>query len=290
MGQVAGGSGVQAQGLADLARLQAEYVVKTLGAKKKLTAEEIKALKAARLKLAIDKANLALNKGNEVFDMDKIQNAAALQNQAELLARSTTDTQRLQIANDTARLNIKKSISDLEDAIAAKNVKLADIKSILEGLKPAELIDQKNLDEALRKIKEMMDLLAQANTASKAKVPTSGSMGSGIPAGDFIAPISTAGGSIGAILEYADAATERANAFALLQEQQNYADYLGLIDYQRTVGDMGGYSPNMNRGGSGGGSGNTIIVNTGVGDPNAIAEAIDNVLREARDRGTLTIA
>jgi hypothetical protein len=25
-----------------------------------------------------------------------------------------------------------------------------------------------------------------------------------------------------------------------------------------------------------------------VGDPNAIAEAIDNVLREARDRGTLT--
>jgi hypothetical protein len=312
-GQIPAGSGIDAQGLADLARLQSIYAIKTLDAKRKLTAEEKKALAAAKLKLAIDKANLALGKGEEVFDIEKIQNAAALQNQAELLAKSTTDTQRLQIANDTARLNIKKSISDLEDAIAAKdeaaivaatnklnadlkilgaltgqNVKLADIKSILEGLKPAELIDQKNLDEALRKIKEMMDLLAQANTASKAKVPTSGSMGSGIPAGDFIAPISTVGGSIGAILEYADAATERANAFALLQEQQNYADYLGLIDYQRTVGDMGGYSPNMNRGGSGGGSGNTIIVNTGVGDPNAIAEAIDNVLREARDRGTLT--
>jgi hypothetical protein len=308
-------AGIEAQGLADLARLQAEYVVKTLEAKKKLTATEIAALKAARLKLAIDKAQLALNKGNDVFDMDKIQNAAALKNQAEQLAKSTTDTQRLQIANDIARLNVKQSISNLEDAIAAKDeaaivkateklnadlkilgaltnqdLKLKDIKSILEGLKPAELIDQKNLDEALRKIKEMMDLLAQANTASKAKVPTSGSMGSGIPAGDFVAPISTAGGSIGAILEYADAATERANAFALLQEQQNYADYLGLIDYQRTVGDLGGYSPTMNRGGSGGGSGNTIIVNTGVGDPNAIAEAIDNVLREARDRGTLTIA
>jgi hypothetical protein len=308
-------AGIEAQGLADLARLQSEYVIKTLSAKTKLTALEAKALKDAKLKLAIDKATLALNKGNDVFDMDKIQNAAALKNQAEQLAKSTTDTQRLQIANDVARLNVKQSISNLEDAIAAKdeaaivaatnklnadlkilgaltgqNVKLADIKSILEGLKPAELIDQKNLDEALRKIKEMMDLLAQANTASKAKVPTSGSMGSGIPAGDFIAPISTVGGSIGAILEYADAATERANAFALLQEQQNYADYLGLIDYQRTVGDMGGYSPNMNRGGSGGGSGNTIIVNTGVGDPNAIAEAIDNVLREAQQRGTLTIA
>ena len=94
--------------------------------------------------------------------------------------------------------------------------------------------------------------------------------------------------STSALIEASEAIQERANAFALLQEQQNYADFLGLIDYQRTVGDLGGYSPSMNRGGSGGGSGNTIIVNTGVGDPNAIAEAIDNVLREARDRGTLT--
>jgi hypothetical protein len=31
-----------------------------------------------------------------------------------------------------------------------------------------------------------------------------------------------------------------------------------------------------------------ITVQTGVGDPNAIAEAIDNVLREAQQRGTLT--
>jgi hypothetical protein len=31
-----------------------------------------------------------------------------------------------------------------------------------------------------------------------------------------------------------------------------------------------------------------LTVNTGVGDPNAIAEAIDELLRQARDRGTLT--
>jgi hypothetical protein len=31
-----------------------------------------------------------------------------------------------------------------------------------------------------------------------------------------------------------------------------------------------------------------ISIQTGVGDPNAIAEAIDNVLREAQQRGTLT--
>ena len=183
MGQVAGGSGVQAQGLADLARLQAAYVVKTLGAKKKLTAEEIKALKAAKLKLAIDKANLALNKGEEVFDMDKIQVAAALTNQAEQLGKANSATQALQIANDTARLNLKKSISDLEDAMASKdeaaitaatkrlnedlkifgalsnqNVKLSDIKGILESLKPTDLINLANLDAAIAKMLELIKL------------------------------------------------------------------------------------------------------------------------------------
>ena len=312
MGKVAAGSGIDAQGLAHLAELQSRYAIETLAAKKKLTAEEQKALKAAKLKAAIDKANLALNKGQEVFDMDKIQNAAALQNQAELLARSTTDTQRLQIANDTARLNIKKSISDLEDAIAAKdeaaitaatkrlnedlkifsalsgqNVKLQDIKSILEGLKPKDLIDLDNLDAALAKIREMLNLLSKANTESKAKIPTSGSLGSGIPAGDFIAPITTAGGSIEAILEYADAASARANAFADLLDMQNAQDLRDLIAYQSSVGDFGGYSPYMNRGGSGGGTGGTnITVNTGVGDPETIARAVEDVIRQSYQRGT----
>jgi hypothetical protein len=280
-----------------------------------LTAEEKKRLSAAKLKLALEKANLALLKGEEVFDMDKIQIAAALTSQAEALGKATTSSQMLQVANDTARLNVKRSILALEDAIASKdeaaiiaataklnadlkvlsvlsgqNIKMQDIKSILDSLKPKDLINQANLDEALRKILEMLGLLAQANTQATAKIPTSGSLGSGIPAGDYIAPIDTTGGSIAAILEYADAASARANAFADLLDIQNAADALALIEFQRSVGDLGGYSPSMNTGRGYGSSsgGNTIIVNTGVGDPNAIAEAIDNVLREARDRGTLT--
>jgi len=247
--------------------------------------------------------------------MDKIQIAAALTSQAEQLSKATSQSQILQIANDVARLNVKRSILALEDAIAAKdeqaiiaatnklnadlkvlsvlsgqNIKMQDIKSILDSLKPKDLINQANLDEALRKIREMLGLLAQANTQATAKIPTSGSLGSGIPAGDYIAPIDTTGGSIAAILEYADAASARANAFADLLDIQNAADALALIEFQRSVGDLGGYSPSMNTGRGYGSSsgGNTIIVNTGVGDPNAIAEAIDNVLREARDRGTLT--
>ena len=303
-----GGYGITAQGLAHLAELQAKYAAATLATKKKLTAEEIKALKAAKLKAAIEKANLALGKANDVFDMDKIQSAAALQNQTEQLAKSTTDTQRLQIANDMARLNVKQSISNLEDAIAAKDeaaivaatkklnedmkilgtltgqkVTLTDIESILKGLEPADLINQDNLDLALAKIREMLDLLAKANTASKAKIPTSGSLGSGIPAGDFIAPISTAGGSIGAILEYADAASARANAFADLLDMQNASDLRDLIAYQYSVGDFGGYSPNMNSGGS-----KTPIVNVyanTIANPDELINLIQNSIIKLNSRG-----
>jgi len=114
---------------------------------------------AKKLQSVIDKANLALGKGTDVFDLDKIQIAAALTNQAEALGKATSAAQVLQIANDTARLNVKRSINDLEDAIASKdekaiinataklnadlksldaltgqNTKLADIKSILTAL------------------------------------------------------------------------------------------------------------------------------------------------------------
>ncbi len=246
--------------------------------------------------------------------VNKIQIAAALTSQAEALGKATSSAQRLQVANDVARLNVKRSILELEDAIASKDeaaiiaatnklntdlkslsaltgqsVKLSDIKSILDSLKPVDLISQKNLDDALSKIREMLALLAAATGQSKAAIPASSSLGSGIPVGDYIAPVSmpdALAASTESLLEYADAANARANAFADLLDMQNYADFLSLIDYQKSVGDLGGYSPNMNSG-AGYGSGNTIIVNTGVGDPNAIAEAIDQVLVNAAQRGTL---
>jgi hypothetical protein len=307
------GSGISAQGLTDLARLQSQYTVKTLAAKKKLTTEELKALKAAKLKFALDKANLALLKGEEVFDMDKIQIAAALTNQAEQLGRATSSAQVLQIANDVARLNVKRSILALEDAIASKdeaaiiaataklnadlkvlstlgmqNVKLLDIKSILDTLKPADLINQKNLDDALAKIKEMIDLLNKAQGQSTSKIPTSASLGTGIPANDFIAPISkelAAQASIAAILEYADAASARANAFADLLDLDTAAKTAELgTQFPAATGggfDVGRFRMKEN-------ADIQITVNTGIGDPNAIAEAVDQVLREAQQRGTLT--
>jgi hypothetical protein len=291
---------------------------------KEQAAAQAKILKDKRLGAAIDKANLALNKGSEVFDMDKIQIAAALTSQAQQLGNATSAAQVLQIANDTARLNVKRSILALEDAIAAKdeaaiiaataklnadlkvlgtlgmqNVKLQDIKSILESLKPKDLINIANLENALRLLRE----INLASTGST-KIPTSASLGSGIPAGDYIAPISTVGGSIEAILEYADAAAARANAFADLLDLENasassqMASTIDLESIARSSllqGLAGG------AGVSGAVSGSryaaqaanayNITNNFGVvGDPNAAAEVIENVLRQARDRGTLTIA
>jgi hypothetical protein len=129
----------------------------------------------------------------------------------------------------------------------------------------------------------MLELLAKANTASTAKIPTSGSLGSGIPAGDFIAPISTAGGSIGAILEYADAASARANAFADLLDMQNAADLKDLIAYQYSVGDFGGYSPTMNSGGSKAPVVN-VYANT-IANPDELTNLIQNSLIALNKRG-----
>ena len=285
---------------------------------KEQAAAQAKILKDKKLQAAIDKANLALNKGSELFDMDKIQIAAALTNQAEQLGKATSSAQVLQIANDIARLNVKKSILALEDAIASKdeaaiiaatnklnadlkilgtlgqqNVKLLDIKSILDSLLPKDLINISNLEQALR-------LLAQIDLLSKAKVPTSASLGSGIPAGDYIAPISTTGGSIEAIIEYADAAAARANAFADLLDMENASaagSMASSIDLETIARSslLQGLSGGAGVAGAVSGSryaaqaanAYNITIQTGIGDPNAIAEAIDQVLADAVSRGTL---
>jgi hypothetical protein len=257
-------------------------------------ANQAKITKDKKLQAALDKANVALLKGEEVFDMDRIQIAAALTSQAEALSKATNQTQLLQIANDVARLNVKRSILALEDAIASKdeeaiiaatkklnadlkvlsalgmqNVKLQDIKSILDSLKPKDLINLQNLEDALK-------LLAQINLAStgSTKAPTRGVAASGIPVGDFISPISkdvASKASISAILEYADAASARANAFADLLDMQTATD---IASFNNSV--LSQYGGKIN-----------ITIQTGVGDPNAIAEAIDQVLTDAASRGTL---
>ena len=111
------------------------------------------------------------------------------------------------------------------------------------------------------------------NLLSKVGVPTSGSLGSGITPGDYVAPISKelgASASIDALLEYADAASARANAFADLLDLQSAADEAALMS-----GPLGQYATTIN-----------VKIETGVGDPEAIARAVEDVLNQSSYRGT----
>jgi hypothetical protein len=307
----------QQQANAAAEKLALEYAKKQALLAKQKADQEKKALAAKKLSAAIDKANLALNKSQDVFDLDKIQVAAALTNQAEQLGKATSASQALQIANDTARLNVKRSILELEDAIASKDeasiiaatnklnadlkvlgaltgqsVKLSDIKGILESLKPADLINLSNLDAAIAKMLELIRLQG-------VKPPTTGTTGAPVVGGGA-GVLGGAGATTAEDLHLSKLASQAVSNMlkpTLTNTPFGEGGLFNLEDVARSsliAGLAGG------AGVSGAVSGSryaaqaanqyNITVQAGIGDPNAIAEAIDNVLREARDRGTLTIA
>jgi hypothetical protein len=217
--------------------------------------------------------------------MDKIQIAAALTSQAEALGKATSASQALQIANDTARLNVKRSILALEDAIASKDeasivaatnklnadlkvlgaltgqsIKLSDIKSILESLKPADLINLANLDAAIAKMMELIRLQGTKPSVSGGAVGGSG------------------GGNGAAVTQPRSIAEVNA---AVAELGLNTQIQPNLREYTPNQGMISGISPNGRE------FNFSVTVNTGIGDPNAIAEAIDQVLIDAVSRGTL---
>jgi hypothetical protein len=322
-----------------------------LAIKKKQQAAEAKTLRDKKLALLIDKANIALNKGSEVFDLDKIQVAAALTNQAEQLGKATSSAQLLQITNDTARLRVKESISALEDAIAAKDeaaiiaatnrlnadnkilgslinqdLKMKDIKTILEGLKPKDLINLGNLDAAIAKMIELNRLQNAKAPATDAAAKAAEAAAQAVEASAQLIPKNTTdftlnNPTIFKLIDkmlpsnsYNEQLVTALNAGADLpsavrgsnyqaRAEQEYAAFLSQINMggiagQSLTSGMAQGLPLSNalsgsryaaQAAASYGAGATIVVNTGVGDPNAIAEAIDQVLREARDRGTLTV-
>jgi len=277
--------------LAALAKSQAKSAADILKKKKE----------TAALEKAMVGANLALGKGTDIFDMDKIQLNAALIGQAEALGKATTGSQILAIANDVQRLKVKQDIAALEDAIASKDeaaivkataklnedlkilnvlqrqdVKLLDINRVLSSMKSTDLINLANLQAAL-------DLLA------KFKFPTLTLPGITIPGADkggdkgnpFVGqPVLdklTGNESIEAILEYSDAVTTLANVMADTLDAQNYADFLSLVEFQRKLGDFGGYSANMNTG-AGYGAGNVTV--TVVDKTSGLIEVVQTAVQE----------
>jgi hypothetical protein len=262
-------------GLTHLAELESGYKASSLKTSKKITTEETKQLKAKQLKAALDKANLALGKGSNIFDIEKIQLATAEKNAAEQLGKVTSQAQLLQITNDLARLKVKQSILALEDAIASQDVaaitnatnklnadlkilgvltkqdlQLRDIKSILDAIVPKDIINLANLDAAIAKLKMITGGTATSTSATASTTTGTPSLLDALAAGSFV-PVVGGGG------------------------------------YSSTAGN---YAPS----GFPGASGNSVSVvnnfNGIVGDPNAVAELIDQVVQNAVDRGTLRVA
>ena len=296
---------------ADNASLKASKAITKLT--KEQAANQAKILKDKRLQAAIDKATAALAKGSDIFDLDQIQIAAALANQTEQLGKASTSAQALQIANDIARLNVKKSINELEDAIASKdaaaieaatkklnedmkilgvlsqqNVKLLDIKSILDSLLPKDLINLQNLKDAIA-------LLGQIQVPSLAAPSAGGGGGGGGGGVGGVYPAqaqslmdlragTTPGSPINVLLkEHIDEVLSSAVMPAVDEQSQRAA--MKLLE-TGTINAGSGFDPARFRARDNGDTIN-ISVQTGIGDPNAIAEAIDQVLTDAVQRGTL---
>jgi hypothetical protein len=281
-------------GLGHLRELESRYNNAALKENKKLTAEELKKLSAKRLQLAIDKARLALGKGEDAFDINKIQLAAATANTARQLGEVTNQAQLLQITNDLARLRVKQSMSDLEDAIAAKDIvaieagtaklnkdllilsaltnqklKLVEIESILKDIAPKDLISISNLEKALALLRTIAamesgkmpthaaPILGDPNASPKG-FPTAAAINAALATGSFVPVVPGTGGVMGG----------SGNA-------GNYPSY--------------GF-PGSDMGYSGGTTKVEVtVVAPAFTDPNAVAEAIDNYLQNAVDRGTLRV-
>jgi len=259
---------------------------------KVLTAEELKQLNAKKLQLAIDKAKLALGKGADVFDIEKIQLAAATLNTTRQLADVTNQAQLLQITNDLARLRVKQSIIDLDDAIAAKDIaaieagtaklnkdllilsaltnqklQLRDIESILKSIVPKDLINISNLEKSidlLRIIAAMESgkmpthaapILGDPNASPKG-FPTSAAINDALAKGSFVPVVPGTGGVYGG----------SANA--------------GAYASSGFPGSAMGY---------GGASNVNITINAGLGtDPEELARVVENVFNQSGQRGTST--
>jgi hypothetical protein len=281
---------------------------------KKTAAALLAAANAKKLSLAIDKANLALGKGTDIFDMDKIQLNAALIGQAEALGKATTGAQVLAIANDVARLKVMQSINELEDAIASKDVKriesatkqlnadlailgtlqsqniqLLSISSILGALKPADLINQANLYEALRKILEMLNLLSGLGTSGATTGPTAITPKRKNPfEGQPKLEKLTGNESIEAIIEVSDAVTVLATVMSEVLDAANYEQFLDLVEFQKKLGDFGGYSADMNRGAGYGAGKVTVEI---IDKTSGLIEVVQNAVQEnSRYGNSLTYA
>jgi hypothetical protein len=208
--------------------------------------------KLAKETLKVGKENLKLAKARAIFDLQKIQIEAALKGKIS--------------EEDRIRLLLMKAIEDENITQIEKYTKLLDdaqkntekLVTTLQGIKPLDDIF-KNWD--FLGVKEKLDTLQ------------------------------------GYFKSFAGSAASAFNSLGAAQQAAlgGYVPFVGATNASLGITSNGGSATSMpstvGLGTSGTGNqlpaGVTINVNTGIGDPNAIAEAIDQVITEAVNRGTI---
>jgi len=277
-------------------------------------------VKSKKLAAAIDKANLALNKGSNIFDLDAIQLNAAMINQAELLGKATNAAQVLAIANDIQRLKVKQDILDLEKAIASGDIAAIEaataklnkdteilgqlngqkatvqtIADILKGIQPKALIDIANLNLAISLLNQINGMPKSGATAG-APAPSIVGLSPATTIASLNENVASLGGVISVIADNGTEFIKLVDGLApVFQAIEDVGTFNALVNSFAggNIGSFGAGSARIGEGGSLFNSGAVgsrdinITVTTGIGDPNAIAEAVNQVIQDAVDRGTL---
>lgn len=238
--------------------------------------------KLAGIKEISDSTLLAIN--TQVLNELNAINSSKMAEADKELAREEAFKKYNAAIAAAGQLATKEQYSERVQIQLTEIARLASLSNTTSALKTqvllreqAELsmIDRVAKAQAEADAARLKSLQEYINLLSKAGVPTSGSLGSGITPGDYIAPISkelASGGSIDALLEYADSAAARANAFADLLDLQSAADEAALMG-----GPLGQYATTIN-----------VKIEAGLGDPEAIARAVEDVLNQSSYRGTST--
>jgi hypothetical protein len=187
------------------------------------------------------------------------------------LAESYSERVQIQLTEIARLASLSKTTGASNTlALLRQTVELQVINTIAAAQKLAD-------DARLAALKTYLALLGGAASSGGGG---GGAAPSGITVGDFIAPISTSGASIDAILEYADAAAARANAFADLLDLQYQKDLAAFNDSSLApVISSGNPSQNLDRN-------YDITINAGViADPLAFTGLVQETIQRINRGG-----
>jgi hypothetical protein len=211
---------------------------------------------------AIDKSKMAEKDKEAARDIAFGKYNAAITAAGELAAKESY-SERVQIQlTEIAKL---ASLSKTTNAgLTLTKLRESEELSMIDRVAAA----QKKADEArLKALQDYIALLGKVGTGGNTGGLTSSGVGSLIPA-------TTVVDTVGKMAEATKGLKKDVNIFDLFPT---------LTDTQKS--DLGGYSPTMNYGGGYPATYN-IKIEAGIGDPEAIARAVEDVLNQSTYRGT----